>query len=163
MADKKSWTISRIKFHDPHDLDRVVKAEVGVTGEFLSFVSESTTGTRHRVNLSVIASSPDGTARRLIKGKVIRGVNERSAIRIIDSINRQLWPTGKILMIARRETSDGKDVIIYKRRERKPSDSHDEMQTPTLLMAHDTHSEITTVTALPSWYANKRRGSDLTK
>jgi formamidopyrimidine-DNA glycosylase len=163
MEDETTWKITGMKFYDPDDLKTVVKAEVGVTGKFLSFVSESPTGIRHRVDLSVIASSPDGTMRRLIKGKVIRGLNERSAKRIIGIINHHLGHTGKILMIARRETSDNRETIIYKLRDKELTGSHDDQQTPTLIMAHDKHLEITAVTPLPPWYANKRRGSDLTK
>jgi hypothetical protein len=164
MENEKAWRISGMKFHDPDDLMTVVKAEVGITGKFLSFVSESPKGVRHRADLSVVAHSPDGTGRRLIKGKVIRGLNEKSAKRIISMINHRLGHTGKILMIARRETSDGRETIIYKRRDKKLIGSHDDRQTPTLIMEKkDMHSEITAVTPLPPWYANKRRGSDLTK
>jgi len=44
----------------------------------------------------------------LIKGKVIRGLNEKSAKRIISMIIIGSGTPGKILMIARRETSDGR-------------------------------------------------------
>ena len=161
METETTWKITGMKFYDPEDLRTVVKAEVGVTGRFLSFVSEKPTGMRHRADFSVIAHSPDGTMRRLIKGKVIRGVNERAAKNIIGIINRRLWYTGKILMISMRETTDGKEVVIYKRRDKKPSDSHDELQTPTLIMGgKNAQSEITAVTATPTNDGFSRRRSD---
>jgi len=163
MEDEKIWKITGIKFHDPDDLHEVVKAEVGVTGRFLSFVSEAPTGIRRRAFFSVLAVSPDRLMRRMIKGKVIRGLNEKAAKNIIGIINKRLWPTGKILMVARRETSDGKEVVIYKRRNKGPTDSHDEMQTPTLIMGgENAHSEITAVTATPTHYrfSPRRRQSD---
>ena len=161
MKENKIWKITGMKFHDPDDLGTIVKAEVGITGKYLSFVSEAPTGIRHRADFSVIAKSADGTERRLIKGKVIRGVNERAAKRIIGIINQRLWRTGKILLIARRERSGDKDTVIYKRRDKGQSDSHDDLQTPTLIVAgRNVHSEITAVTATPTNDRFSRRRSD---
>jgi hypothetical protein len=162
METETTWKIDGMKFYDPDDLGTLVKAEVGVTGKFLSFVSESPTGIRRRADFSVIAKSPDGMMRREFRGKVIRGLNEKAASRIIGIINQRLWRTGKILLIARRETSDGKETVIYKRRDKGPSEFRDDQQTPTVIMGGDTESEITAVTATPTndRYSRRPRRSD---
>jgi hypothetical protein len=66
-------------------------------------------------------------------------------------------------MIARRETSGKRETLIYKLRDKELTGAHDDQQTPTLILGKDTHSEVTAVTALPPWYAIKRRRSDPTK
>jgi len=164
MENGTTWKIAGFRFSDPKEMSAVVKAEFGVTGKFLSFILESASGVRRRADLSLTIESQDGKQHREISGKVIRGLNRNHAEHIIGVVNSHLRSTDKVLKIARFETQDGKETIIYKRRDTKPGTAFDIEQTPMVftMVAHSANTDITAIKTMPPPIPMNRRRGDRT-
>lgn len=158
MADNITWRATALAFAVPDDINRLIKAEIGLTDGYLSFIALTAAGECRRVEISVLSESEDGTRHRKVTGKLIRGLDEETAKHVIAKINTALIGSGTILKEARRETAEGKTIIVFKRLDPYALTPPDD-QTPMLL----TRNQNTEVTAVRLRYADimmTRRRSD---
>jgi hypothetical protein len=155
MGNATAWKPTGLTFIVPGEFGRLIQAEVGITGRYLSFVVVSPTGERRRAEITVTAETADGAQHRQASGKVIRGIDEAAAKQLIDRINKDLSRTGTILKETRRETTGNQILAVYKRRDRHSIPPPCGEQTPELFR-HNPNTEITAVSTCQETM-NRRR------
>ncbi len=158
MGNGNTWHAVKVAFVRADELKHLIKAEIGLTDRYLSFVALMPNGERRRAEIRVASESGDGTQHRETTGKLIRGLDETGAKKMIARINRALAGSGTVLKEVRREVVNGKKLVVYKRRDPRALAPRDD-ETPAPVV-HDQNTEITVVNFRYADVDMTRRRSD---
>ena len=147
MEAEIKWKVIGFTFFEPNDFKDIIRVEYGVSSRYLSFIKMATVQNWIRVRLYLLLENPEGNLHRKISTLAIRGLDEQAAVKFIDKVNIKLSWFGFNLAEVRRDTVDGKEVAIYKRRYLYLPGQPDDPNTPAIIT--DPHAEITVVKPIP--------------